>query len=331
MAPVPKIERAQARRRLWIRRRRRRGRERSPRRPARRRSSGPRPPRSRAPAPRPAGPGRSSPRTGPRPAAIHSIPAIGGSAALRRPDAASIRAPGLVAARRPWRPLDGGHRRAERRREPVASRFAGLSASADAKSRSQPIFSVAGLGCERPGSAYPSAGWQPARPRYKVDDRSILLPFYRRFLVDPLLPLLPARLNPNTITHVGHLINLVGTVLLIALWPKRGLALRRSRRCCSRSTCWCDNADGAHARRTNQCSALGEFLDHGLDQLNTVYIGYLTRWRSARSPIWWVVDRAHHPRRRRGHVLGAERRPASSASGCSTRSSRSPCSPSRSP
>ena len=42
---------------------------------------------------------------------------------------------------------------------------------------------------------------------------------------------------------------------------------------------WCDNADGAHARRTNQCSAFGEFLDHGLDQLNTVYIGYLTRMR----------------------------------------------------
>jgi len=52
---------------------------------------------------------------------------------------------------------------------------------------------------------------------------------------------------------------------------------------------WCDNADGAHARRTNQCSAFGEFLDHGLDQLNTVYIGYLTAMALGVPPVWWVV------------------------------------------
>jgi phosphatidylglycerophosphate synthase len=52
---------------------------------------------------------------------------------------------------------------------------------------------------------------------------------------------------------------------------------------------WCDNADGAHARRTNQCSAFGEFLDHGLDQLNTVYIAYLTAMALGLSPVWWVI------------------------------------------
>ncbi len=52
---------------------------------------------------------------------------------------------------------------------------------------------------------------------------------------------------------------------------------------------WCDNADGAHARRTNQCSPFGEFLDHGLDQLNTVYIGYLTAMAVGAPPLWWVV------------------------------------------
>ena len=35
---------------------------------------------------------------------------------------------------------------------------------------------------------------------------------------------------------------------------------------------------------------IGEFLDHGLDKLNTVYIGLSDGvWRSARPPIWWVV------------------------------------------
>jgi phosphatidylglycerophosphate synthase len=123
---------------------------------------------------------------------------------------------------------------------------------------------------------------------YKVDDRSILLPFYRRYLVDPLLPLIPASVNPNSITHLGHLVNLTGTALLIALWPARGwpfvvamLALQ--------FYMWCDNADGSHARRTNQCSPFGEFLDHGLDQLNTVYIAYLTCMALGVSPIWWVI------------------------------------------
>lgn len=123
---------------------------------------------------------------------------------------------------------------------------------------------------------------------YKVEDRSILLPYYRRFLVDPLLPLLPASLNPNTITHVGHLLNLVGTATLVLVWPKGGWVFAAAM-VLLQLYMWCDNADGAHARRTNQCSAMGEFLDHGLDQLNTVYIGYLTAMSLGVKPIWWVA------------------------------------------
>jgi len=123
---------------------------------------------------------------------------------------------------------------------------------------------------------------------YKVDDRSILLPAYRRFLVDPFLRFIPSRVNPNSITHTGHLLNLVGTVLLVALWPKHGWPFVLAA-VLLQAYMWCDNADGAHARRTNQCSAFGEFLDHGLDQLNTVYIGYLTAMALGAPPIWWVV------------------------------------------
>jgi phosphatidylglycerophosphate synthase len=123
---------------------------------------------------------------------------------------------------------------------------------------------------------------------YKVEDRSILLPFYRRYLVDPWLPYLPAKLNPNTITHAGHLLNLAGTVILIAAWPKSGWPFVLATVMLQLYT-WCDNADGAHARRTNQCSALGEFLDHGLDALNTVYIAYLAAMALGVPPLWWVV------------------------------------------
>jgi phosphatidylglycerophosphate synthase len=123
---------------------------------------------------------------------------------------------------------------------------------------------------------------------YKVEDRSILLPYYRRYCVDPLLPFLPAKLSPNAITHAGHLLNLVGTAILIAVWPKSGWPFVVATVLLQLYT-WCDNADGAHARRTHQCSALGEFLDHGLDALNTVYIAYLTAMALGVPPIWWVA------------------------------------------
>ncbi len=123
---------------------------------------------------------------------------------------------------------------------------------------------------------------------YRVIDRSILLPAYRRWLVDPVLPHLPASLDPNAITHAGHVANLAGMVLLWVVgqdapWAcviaMLGLQLYL----------WCDNADGAHARRTGQTSVYGEFLDHGLDQLNTAYIGCLTAMALVVSPAWFVA------------------------------------------
>src|SRR4051812_41281198 len=113
---------------------------------------------------------------------------------------------------------------------------------------------------------------------YKVEDRSYLLPLYKRFCVNPCMRFLPASLNPNTITHLGHLVNLLGTAALIVFssmypgtwWPFAIAALG------VHLYNWADNADGAHARRTGQTSALGEFLDHGLDMFNTIYISYMS-------------------------------------------------------
>jgi phosphatidylglycerophosphate synthase len=52
---------------------------------------------------------------------------------------------------------------------------------------------------------------------------------------------------------------------------------------------WCDNADGSHARRTNQCSAKGEFLDHGLDLLNATYVAVMTVVSFGSPPFWSVA------------------------------------------
>ncbi len=125
-------------------------------------------------------------------------------------------------------------------------------------------------------------------PVYKAEDRSLLLPYYKRFLIEPTLPFIPARIHPNSITHVGHLLCLSSAALLLALKPTRGWLFIVSM-ILLQLYCWADNADGAHARRTKQSSAMGEFLDHGLDILNTVYIAILTAVTMGTSPVWTVA------------------------------------------
>jgi phosphatidylglycerophosphate synthase len=122
---------------------------------------------------------------------------------------------------------------------------------------------------------------------YKAVDRSILLPFYKRYLVDPGLRFVPASVNPNTITHIGHVFCLLGAVTLLAQWPKSGWPFVVAA-VLLQVYLWCDNADGGHARRTNQSSAFGEFLDHGLDCFNTTYIALVSAMALGAPPLWWV-------------------------------------------
>lgn len=123
---------------------------------------------------------------------------------------------------------------------------------------------------------------------YKVEDRSILLPYYKRFCVEPTLRLIPDRVNPNTITHLGHLACFSGIALLVGTHATRGWPFLAAMALLQFYN-WCDNADGAHARRTGQCSVLGEFLDHGLDVLNTTYIGLMTIYALGSSPEYAVI------------------------------------------
>jgi phosphatidylglycerophosphate synthase len=141
---------------------------------------------------------------------------------------------------------------------------------------------------ERRFSAHAEGSMTAPSLVYTVDDRSILLPHYRRLCVDPLLRFVPATLSPNTITHAGHIANLIGTAMLMTLWPRGGWAFIAAALLLQVYN-WCDNADGAHARRTGQCSAFGEFLDHGLDTLNVTYIGLLTCMALGAPAPWWVA------------------------------------------
>ncbi len=120
----------------------------------------------------------------------------------------------------------------------------------------------------------------PANPLpYTVRDKSILLPLYKRLFIGTTVPLLPRALSPNTITHAGHIANALGLAVL-AYYTQFALAVSGPTRTVAFLFAaaminfynWCDNADGAHARHTGQCSAMGELLDHGLDLFNATYI-----------------------------------------------------------
>lgn len=121
---------------------------------------------------------------------------------------------------------------------------------------------------------------------YRVEDRSFLLPHYKRLFVEPCLPHLPAGLDPNLITHAGHVIALVALLGAFAAqgtraaWPFLVVALLVN------LYNWCDNVDGSHARRVGRCSALGEYLDHGLDLLSATYVVAITAIALGMPPFW---------------------------------------------
>lgn len=125
-------------------------------------------------------------------------------------------------------------------------------------------------------------------PTYHVQDRSILLPLYRRALIDPLLPRVPASVSPNSITWAGQALLLVGVAALLATRPRQGPVFALAALTLQLYV-WCDNADGGHARRTGQCSPRGEFLDHGLDAFAVVEIALLTALALGVSPAWCVA------------------------------------------
>lgn len=127
-----------------------------------------------------------------------------------------------------------------------------------------------------------------AAPVYRADDRSLLLPFYKRWLVEPTLPYIPTKVHPNSITHTGHLLCFVAAALLVAANARRGWVFFAAM-VLLQAYNWCDNADGAHARRTKQSSATGEYLDHGLDLLNTTYIAAMTIYALGSSPEYTVM------------------------------------------
>jgi phosphatidylglycerophosphate synthase len=128
-------------------------------------------------------------------------------------------------------------------------------------------------------------------PTSQVEDRELLLGFYKRLLWDRLVTVLPARITPNAITLFGQAAAVFACIAAIAgvhgypvgFLVSAGLLL---------TFLTADNVDGAHARRTGQASPLGEVLDHGLDGIGSGAVLIATAVVVRLPGVWltvWVV------------------------------------------
>lgn len=108
---------------------------------------------------------------------------------------------------------------------------------------------------------------------YRVDDQELLLGFYKKLLWDRITPRIPASVTPNALTVIGQSLAVLSAVACAGAVPWGGSPgypiLFVVSSFCMLGYLTLDNIDGAHARRTGQCSPLGEFLDHGLDGLGS--------------------------------------------------------------
>lgn len=123
---------------------------------------------------------------------------------------------------------------------------------------------------------------------YKVQDDELLLDFYRKLVWNRIVPRIPASIAPNTLTIVGQICGVLSAVATGAAVSGHPFFYLVSAALLFTYLTF-DNIDGAHARRTNQCSPLGEFLDHGLDGIASTAILIVTGLVLTLDQVWLVL------------------------------------------
>lgn len=106
--------------------------------------------------------------------------------------------------------------------------------------------------------------------RFFAESGSKFEPFLIKTLCEPLLPHIPASLHPNTISVMTHGVVWVTAALAVASVHMSRLGQAMALICAGIGmfiSMLGDCIDGLHARRTNQCTKLGEMMDHWLDAI----------------------------------------------------------------
>jgi phosphatidylglycerophosphate synthase len=116
-------------------------------------------------------------------------------------------------------------------------------------------------------------------------------PLLIRLLCEPILPHIPAQVRPNTISLLTHAV--VWTTALLAIVSPDLPPLSRALSLIGAGigmflSMLGDCLDGLHARRTNQCTKLGEMMDHWLDAL-VVPLATIGITSALQMPGWAMV------------------------------------------
>jgi phosphatidylglycerophosphate synthase len=106
--------------------------------------------------------------------------------------------------------------------------------------------------------------------RFFAESGSKFEPFVIKTLCEPLLPHIPASVHPNAISLMTHCVVWVTACLAVSSvhMSRLGQALALIGAGIGMFISMLgDCIDGLHARRTNQCTKLGELMDHWLDAI----------------------------------------------------------------
>lgn len=108
----------------------------------------------------------------------------------------------------------------------------------------------------------------------------------------PFVPLIPRSMSPNTITVINNLVNWGLYILAFAALnvdPKTGSNYLIASAILNFIAMMLDCLDGMHARATNQCSKLGEFLDHWFDAIHVALVSGSIAY-AFKLPTWAFVS-----------------------------------------
>lgn len=127
-----------------------------------------------------------------------------------------------------------------------------------------------------------------SRYQYISEDRSLLLPFLKRWVWQPMLRVVPYNVSPNALTTLGTFCALASFVFALLIPPKHHVFLFISA-LLAFAYVTLDNLDGMQARRTQRSSQLGEFLDHWFDCFNTGFIVMGLYFSAGISPSFLIL------------------------------------------
>lgn len=108
--------------------------------------------------------------------------------------------------------------------------------------------------------------------RYQAIDRSLLTPYFKKWVVSPVASCLPPGISPNTIT-IASFICALGAFFYALVEGRESLASYGLVPLLIFLYLLGDHLDGMQAKRTGSSSALGEFCDHYLDVFVTGLMG----------------------------------------------------------